>query len=496
MKLKFFCIGFISSLFLFSCSKQSDVVTVKTKEAGTLSEQLSGKQWNTVKKLAIAGPLNELDIAFIKAIDINGLEELDLSKAEGMENLKFYFDSNNFSSITLPDNVKNIDDETFQCCRNLKEIKLNKKNDNYKVIDGVLYTKDTSRLVAYPAKLGNKTYKIPAKVKSVGNCIFADATLLEEIQVEEGSQYFKAESGVLYNKEKSDLIAYPAGKKDSIFTLSKNIFNVSWSAFWNCGNLKKIEVEAENPVYASIDGTLVKKHQENTYALTAFPAGRTVTSYKLPESICTIDICAFRTCTIDTLILNKNVYDFDKWAFNNSNIKEIVTAENEYFTSENGILYEEQKAYNCASGRQGKSTIKKTLSIDERALQRCSFEEITFGPSMIVGPFVCSYSKNLRKVTFEEGTTAIKGLGTFFCCTNLEEVEFPATLENISNKMFFGCINLKSLTVKAEKAPKVEDNAFTGVDMSNCTLYVPSKALEVYRTSKEWNMFKNIKPIL
>lgn len=476
-------------LLLAGCSQNNGYEKVIVKEEGTLYEQRSGEEWNNIKKLAIEGPLSMNDIAFIKSLDNNGLEALDLSKARNMEHLQFFFDSNKFSSITLPDSVESIDMETFQCCKNLQEVKLNPSNPFFFVKDGVLYTADTTRIVIYPAGLTQKSYTIPAKVTTLSKCMFAESKGLEEINVEKGNKVFESRNGVLYTKGGKILVAYPTNKKDTVYTLPKEVEAINWSALWSNKNLKRIAVE-EGSSFKSIDGALV---DANGWMIT-FPAGKSLTNYTIPSSIKALGTCAFRGCDINTLTISDSLYGIDKWAFNGSNIKDIKSTGHKV-TAENGIVYIGKTAENCAPQYTGKTTVKQGLAITERAFQHSSFEEITIEPSMLIGPFAFSYNNNLKKVKMCEGLDDIKGTGIFFCCTKLEEADLPSSLSKITNRMFFGCFNLKSLTVRAKSCPVVDAHAFDGVDMNNCTLYVPAESIDRYKNSQNWNKFKDISAI-
>lgn len=492
----------LSATTLFSCAYNNDVTNIKVNEAGTLASQLSDSQWDKVRNLSIQGPLNEIDIAFLKALDCNGLESLDLSKAEGLNKILFYFDSNQFSSITLPDNVEYIQDEAFQGCLNLKEVKINPANSHFKLIDGVLYDADSTRIVVYPALLQKKSYKISAKVKLTSNCLFASAKELENIEVSENNPVFCSINGVLYSKDTTSLITYPAGKADTSFTVPKEVVNVNWSAFWGADKLKAIYVENGSNFYTSIDGVLVENNgadntEQPTFNLIAYPAGKKTPVYRIPNGITQISICAFKTCSLDTLVLNKQIYSIDKWAFNGSNIKHIeVDSGNINFTSESGIIYKGNVAYLCSPMVEQEYAIRQTTSIDERAFQRSKATAFTINKTLVTGPFFCSYCDKLKEIKIEDGIKQTDGLGAFFCCTELTKADLPESFEKVSNRMFFGCINLQTIICRAKKAPVIEKYAFTGVDLQKCTVYVPAESIENYRKNEDWKVFRNIKPII
>jgi hypothetical protein len=64
-------------------------------------------------------------------------------------------------------------------------------------------------------------------------------------------------------------------------------------AFYWCGNLTTIEMDKANRVYAERDGVLFNKAFTE---LVRFPAGKTVSSYAVPDGVTTIGDSAFSGC--------------------------------------------------------------------------------------------------------------------------------------------------------------------------------------------------------
>ena len=79
-------------------------------------------------------------------------------------------------AITLPASVTAIGDGAFYDCANLKGFTVAEANPAYRGIGGVLFSKDGTRLVLYPAGRGGK-YDIPARVTEIGNFAFAGTGL-------------------------------------------------------------------------------------------------------------------------------------------------------------------------------------------------------------------------------------------------------------------------------------------------------------------------------
>ena len=74
---------------------------------------------------------------------------------------------NNLTSVTIPQSVTSIGIGVFIGCKNLKNITVDKNNAIYKSIDGNLYTKDGTEVIAYLTGDTRTTYTIPHGVKII-----------------------------------------------------------------------------------------------------------------------------------------------------------------------------------------------------------------------------------------------------------------------------------------------------------------------------------------
>ena len=83
------------------------------------------------------------------------------------------------------------------------------------------------------------------------------------------------------------------------------------------------------------------------------------------------------------------------------------------------------------------------------------------------------------------------GSRAFLGCSGLTSLTLPADITSIGDEAFQGCSGLTSIYVYAEKVPKIDSNAFKGVDAKKCTLYVPMGTRDDYRLS-DFGYFENI----
>ena len=84
------------------------------------------------------------------------------------------------------------------------------------------------------------------------------------------------------------------------------------------------------------------------------------------------------------------------------------------------------------------------------------------------------------------------GSRAFLGCSGLTSLTLPAGITSIGDEAFQGCSGLTSIYVYAEKVPKIDSNAFKGVDAKKCTVYVPMGTYDDYWLSDFGDYFENI----
>ena len=86
-------------------------------------------------------------------------------------------------SITIGSGVESLGDEWIASCRRLENITVSPENKTYSSVDGVLFNKDKSELSAYP--IGNKrsSYTIPDGVEKIGKKAFYGCRYIETLTI-------------------------------------------------------------------------------------------------------------------------------------------------------------------------------------------------------------------------------------------------------------------------------------------------------------------------
>lgn len=154
-----------------------------------------------------------------------------------------------FGSVRLPQGLLHIGAEAFQSVQ----------------VDGSIAIPSTVTSIGQGAFSRAKlpgTMTIPASVTRIGTGAFAGAQGLVEIRVDAGNPTFKSQDGVLYSKDMTRLIQYPANRVGSSYRLPDSVNYLAKDAFAGVTQLKQII--SENPlldgdIYA-VAGTGVEVH--------------------------------------------------------------------------------------------------------------------------------------------------------------------------------------------------------------------------------------------
>ena len=77
-------------------------------------------------------------------------------------------------------------------------------------------------------------------VTNVSRFAFTYCNNLESITADEGNSYFSSKDGVLFNKDKTELIKYPAASSTTSYAVPLSVKDISDEAFYNCDNLESI----------------------------------------------------------------------------------------------------------------------------------------------------------------------------------------------------------------------------------------------------------------
>lgn len=109
-----------------------------------------------------------------------------ISIPNGLKSIGIYaFRSSSLKTIYIPDSVTSVTARTFYCCYNLMNINVSNNNDVFSSVDGVLYSKDGTKLIKYPeGKTGG--FIVPDSVTSFDSYAFGSCDELTNISIPDG----------------------------------------------------------------------------------------------------------------------------------------------------------------------------------------------------------------------------------------------------------------------------------------------------------------------
>lgn len=205
-------------------------------------------------------------------------------------------------TLVLSDQTQKIDGESYykDQMKNLKQIRISRKNEMYCSRQGVIYTKDRREMVFFPSgKRGSIT--LPGTCKYIGSQMSYNR--LNSIKVAETNKYFKETDGVLYNLAGTSVRAFPFAKTSyKIPAKCKNVdFLKNKKEHLRC---RKILVSPKNTKYYAKAGVLFAKGNDE---LVYYPPAKKG-AYTVPKSTTKIAGNAFKNAKYLTkLIITKNV---------------------------------------------------------------------------------------------------------------------------------------------------------------------------------------------
>ncbi len=131
------------------------------------------------------------------------------------------------TSVTIPECVTNIGKKAFWGCKGLTTVSLPQslvgvEGDAFRVCTNL-----TSVIM-------------PENVANIGGCVFAYCTGLQQINVAANNQKYTSIDGVLYTKDCTKLVMCPNGMTS--VTIPESVTNIGLGAFCGCGELTAISI--------------------------------------------------------------------------------------------------------------------------------------------------------------------------------------------------------------------------------------------------------------
>lgn len=206
-------------------------------------------------------------------------------------------------SFPLPDSLNEIIGNPFAGCISIDRFTISDSNRYFKTIDGVLFSEDGTRLIAYPAGSKATTYTVPDDVTVLGRMSFALAQL-SEITLNDGLSAM--EEGCFYTDAEMDILEIP--------------YSVTSIGPFMILGLKEVRVSAGNMHYRSVDGALYTSDMEEL----VFMPNKGEGDYIIPEGVRIIGTVSMSAASFSSVTLPSTLDIIDSFAFQYSQVEKVI----------------------------------------------------------------------------------------------------------------------------------------------------------------------------
>ena len=212
-----------------------------------------------------------------------------------------FYECTSLKSIILPSTLATIEKNALGGCTSLESIYIDEDSQNFKTVDGVLYSKDGSELVRYPSAKEGTAFTVPNQVTTIKVGAFAGNTNLTDITLHNGITHIEEYAFSYFTTLESIVIP------DSVIELGRGAFN-------KCTSLKSVSLPKNIEI---ID-------------INTFLGCTSLNNIVIPSGVKSIDRSAFYECSsLESVIIPKSVETIKEFAFDRCNEKLIIYAEAE-----------------------------------------------------------------------------------------------------------------------------------------------------------------------
>ena len=289
-------------------------------------------------------------------------------------------------------------------------------------------------------------------VKTIGENVFLNSDSLTSITVDEENPYFMVDDGVLYSKDKRELLYCPKNFS-GIYRVAEEVKRIGKSAFRNCNQLTEIVL----PEGLEVIGD------------TAFYGCTQLKQISLPKSVSQIGAYAYKGCPLQGTLDLMNIKDIGEGAFEGcTGLTSVVLPEN--------LLRIEASLFQGCTGLTVVNIPQCVTTIGTSAFASCSRLQSVAIPDEVerIEDYAFKGCSNMKHLAIGNSVKKI-GVEAFGECRRLKSLSIPASVDSILSS-FVDCDSVSSLELKDGNRPiLIEGKCFNGGNMMIDTLYIGRK---------------------
>ncbi len=289
-------------------------------------------------------------------------------------------------------------------------------------------------------------------VETIGENVFLNSDSLTSITVDEENPYFMVDDGVLYSKDKRELLYCPKNFS-GIYRVAEEVKRIGKSAFRNCNQLTEIVL----PEGLEVIGD------------TAFYGCTQLKRISLPKSVSQIGAYAYKGCPLQGTLDLMNIKDIGEGAFEGcTGLTSVVLPEN--------LLRIEASLFQGCTGLTVVNIPQCVTTIGTSAFASCSRLQSVAIPDEVerIEDYAFKGCSNMKHLAIGNSVKKI-GVEAFGECRRLKSLSIPASVDSILSS-FVDCDSVSSLELKDGNRPiLIEGKCFNGGNMMIDTLYIGRK---------------------
>jgi len=407
--------------------------------------------------------------------------------------------------VSIPDSVLEVGDEAFLNCYDLAGVMFGKSVTNigkaafsYCVaLDGITLPHGLLRIGPGAfMRSGISRLTLPVSLRELGDRAFAECNRLKDVTLAGGDGIFTVQDQVLFDRNQTTLLLYPAGRPGAAYTIPESVTCVGAGAFTGCTNLTRLTIGSRVTNLCAEAFYRCAGLQRVTIPDSVVKLGDAVfcqcgslAEVTLGANLDRIEMAVFRNCpSLQSIRIPDGVKEIAAYAFESSGLTNVTLGRN--------LRKIGPRAFGTCARLREIQLPQGVEEIGEDAFMHCAELRRVVLPASVktigADPFFCS--RALSEIVVEEGNTAFRSVDgvlydgamktllhyplarggseyripegvttvnrhAFLMVKSLTNIVFPASLIRIGESAFAGAENIRRLDFP-DALTVVDRNAF------------------------------------